>query len=113
MRDKKEIEKAIAEIESDEQIRAPIPSLDVDGPRAVMQVRLREKLKVLKWILDSNTFEESHAIIPAGAEIKTTGGDLITFKRSDEYSALISINGDQEIHYFLEDKYDGYCTEGK
>lgn len=47
---KKEIEKAIAEIENDDRLPPPIATVFENAPLALIQVGLKEQLRILKWV---------------------------------------------------------------
>ena len=51
IKSKKEIEKKIKEIEADDRFQAPPAIVDINAPLALVQVDLKAKHNMLKWVL--------------------------------------------------------------
>lgn len=52
MKTREELEKKLAEIESDERLRCSIATVQVNAPLALIQVDLKARALLLRWMLD-------------------------------------------------------------
>lgn len=52
MKSKKLIEEKLKEVESDERLSSPPALVQINAPLALIQVDLKARVQILKWILE-------------------------------------------------------------